>query len=93
MQKNRVPHHGHMSHHVQLESNLTLSGSNADKRIPLTTVEQKRALAALYNALKGVSASESSTAISGHVNAMAQRLKAAGSKAVVLCVLMIRMHN
>ena len=83
--KNRVPHHGHMSHHVQLESNMTLSGANADKRIPLTTVEQKRALAALYNALIGVSASESNTVIAGHVNAMAQKLKAAGSKAVVLC--------
>ncbi len=83
--KNRVPQHGKMSHHVQMESNMTLSGANADKRIPLTTVEQKRALAALYNALNGVSASESSTAISGHINAMAQRLKTAGSRAVVLC--------
>lgn len=83
--KNRVPHHGKMSHHVQLEANMTLSGANADKRIPLSVAEQKRALAALYFALDGRSASESATSIAGHVTSLALRLSVAGSKAVVLC--------
>ena len=82
---NRVPKHGHMSHHVQLESNMTLSGANADKRIPLSTAEIKRALAALYKALNGGSVTESDSSIAGHVNAMAEKLRAVGSKAVVVC--------
>lgn len=82
---NRVPKNGHMSHHVQLESNMTLTGANADKRLPLTSAEIKRALAALYKLLNGASISESDSSISGHVQAMAQKLVAEGSKSVVVC--------
>jgi molybdopterin-containing oxidoreductase family iron-sulfur binding subunit len=31
-----------MSHHIQFESNMTLSGANADKRVPSTPVTQKK---------------------------------------------------
>ena len=50
---------GKMSHHIQLESNMTLSGSNADKRIPLSQHQQKITLAKLYNTLKGQDSSGS----------------------------------
>ena len=30
--KGRIPNHGKMSRHIQFESNMTLTGANADKR-------------------------------------------------------------
>ncbi|MFP2996798.1 TAT-variant-translocated molybdopterin oxidoreductase [Spongiivirga sp. MCCC 1A20706] len=55
--KGRVPHNDHgkgkMSYHAQFEANMTLSGANADNRVPLTPVQQKRALAKIYAALAG----------------------------------------
>ena len=57
--KGRIPKKGHanakMSWHVQLESNMTLSGANADKRIPLTPVAQRQVLAHIYGAITNTS--------------------------------------
>ena len=39
--KNRVPDHGKMSRHIQFESNMSLTGANADKRVPLTPSRTK----------------------------------------------------
>lgn len=44
-----------MSKHIQLESNMSLSGANADKRIPLTITDQKHALVKIYNIITGSS--------------------------------------
>ena len=41
-----------MSKHIQFESNMTLSGANADKRIPVTPSQQKLVLAKLYAYVK-----------------------------------------
>ncbi|WP_421918094.1 4Fe-4S dicluster domain-containing protein [Marinifilum sp.] len=38
-----------MSHHTQIESRLSLTGSNADKRIPVKPSEQNLMIAQLYN--------------------------------------------
>ena len=38
--KGRVPDHGKMSRHIQFESNMSLAGANADKRVPLKPSEQ-----------------------------------------------------
>lgn len=54
--KGRVPKNGKMSRHVQFEANMSLTGANADKRVPLTPSEQKVALAYFYNKLNGGSA-------------------------------------
>ena len=54
--KGRVPSNGKMSRHVQFESNMSLTGANADTRIPLTPAQQKVALAQLYARLNGSSA-------------------------------------
>ncbi|MDO6517457.1 TAT-variant-translocated molybdopterin oxidoreductase [Zobellia uliginosa] len=53
--KGRIPKKGKMSRHVQFEANMTLSGANADKRVPLTPMQQKIALAKLYAELNGSS--------------------------------------
>ena len=51
--KGRIPKEGRMSRHIQFEANMSLSGANADKRIPLTPMLQKVALAQLYAKLNG----------------------------------------
>ena len=54
--KGRVPKNGKMSKHIQFESNMSLTGANADIRIPLTPSQQMIALANLYAKLNGTSA-------------------------------------
>jgi len=53
--KGRVPKNGKMSRHVQFEANMSLTGANADKRVALTPMQQKIALAQLYAKLNGTS--------------------------------------
>ena len=50
---NRNPESGKMSKHYQIESALSLSGSNADERIQIKPSEQSGLLTNLYNALSG----------------------------------------
>ncbi|KOS07660.1 quinol:cytochrome C oxidoreductase [Flavobacterium akiainvivens] len=57
--QNRIPKKTatktYMSKHIQIESNMTLSGANADKRIPLTVTEQKYAVVKIFNIVTGSS--------------------------------------
>ena len=55
--KGRIPDHGKMSRHIQFESNMSLTGANADKRVPLTPSQQRIALAKLYSYVVGGSVS------------------------------------
>ncbi len=64
--KGRIPKNGKMSKHVQFEANMSLTGANADTRVPLTPMQQKIALAQLYAKLNG-------TSISGEIPEYAQR--------------------
>ena len=50
---NRNPKKGKMSRHFQIESNLSLSGSNADVRVVVKPSEQLILLENLYNTLNG----------------------------------------
>jgi len=43
----------YMSKHIQIEGNMSLSGANADKRIPLTVTQQKYAVVKIYNIVTG----------------------------------------
>ena len=52
--KGRIPDDGKMSRHIQFESNMTLSGANADLRVPLTINEKKLVLIEIYRSLFGV---------------------------------------
>jgi len=45
--KGRIPKHGKMSKHFQFEANMSLSGANADVRIPVSPSQQKDVLNAL----------------------------------------------
>jgi len=82
--KGRIPKNGKMSKHIQLESNMSLSGANADKRIPLTVTEQKLALVKIYNIITGNAVSVGSTTADPEVMKAAQQLKAAGSAGVLV---------
>jgi len=83
--KNRIPNQGKMSRHVQFESNMTLSGANADKRIPLTPTQQKLALAKLYSYVVGGSVSGTLPAnIEDAVKKAASQLKKSGSNGVLV---------
>ena len=81
----RIPKNGKMSRHYQMESNMTLSGAAADKRVPMSTVNQKQALVKIYNII-------TNNAIATHLDKeyeavvakAAQQLKAAGSKGVLV---------
>lgn len=83
----RIPKQGKMSRHIQIESNLSLSGSNADKRIPLTVTEQKYALVKIYNVVTGASVSTPAFANKAYEKAVmdaAAELKSKGSRGVLV---------
>ncbi len=83
--KGRVPKDGKMSKHVQFESNMTLTGANADQRIALTPSEQKKALASLFGALNNSSVStDLNDAVKQTIQQIAKTIGEAGSKAVVV---------
>ena len=68
-----------MSRHYQFESALTLTGSNADVRVPVKPSEMGATAVALYNGVTG-SASAGST----QLKKAASELKAAGSRGLVV---------
>ena len=80
----RKPETGNMSYHVQFESNMSLTGANADKRVVLKPSDQVFALLNLYNAITGANVASKATPVDGEVKKMAVELKKSGSKAVVL---------
>ena len=82
--KGRVPKNGKMSKHIQFETNMSLAGANADKRIPMTVADQKLALVKLYSLITGSSVSVAATAADAEVVKAAQQLKAAGSAGVLV---------
>ena len=77
-----------MSRHIQFESGMSLTGSNADVRIPVKPSEEGVALMALYNAISG-STLAGSKALDNKVAAnavaiAAKELTAAKGKALVV---------
>jgi molybdopterin-containing oxidoreductase family iron-sulfur binding subunit len=80
----RKPETGHMSHHVQFEANMSLTGANADVRVVTKPSDQVYALINLYNAITGSSLSSKSTPVDADVKKAAAALQKAGSKAVVV---------
>ena len=81
----RIPKNGKMSRHYQLEANMTLSGAAADKRIPMSTANQKQALVKIYNAITNSAVATSiDKSFDAEVVKVAQQLKAAGAKGVLV---------
>ncbi|WP_029037646.1 TAT-variant-translocated molybdopterin oxidoreductase [Salinimicrobium xinjiangense] len=83
--KGRIPQEGKMSRHIQFESNFSLTGANADKRVPLTLSQQRAALAALHGYVTGGS---STSDLPAHIDdalvKAARQLRKAGRGAVVV---------
>ena len=74
-----------MSKHYQFEANMTLSGANADHRIPTTATQQQFIMAALYGELTNITyPTPLSDAIKKKVKAIAAELKAAGERGIVV---------
>ena len=83
--KTRLPENGKMSRHIQFESNMSLSGANADKRVPVTPAQQRAVLAALYGYVGGGSSNSNLAGkLDDAVVKAAAQLRKAGSKAVVV---------
>ncbi|KFF06845.1 TAT-variant-translocated molybdopterin oxidoreductase [Flavobacterium reichenbachii] len=83
--KGRIPQNGKMSRHFQFESNMTLSGAAADKRVPMTTADQKQALVQIYNIVVGASVPVTLDGkFKAEVVKAAQQLKASGTKGVLV---------
>ncbi|MGE6354099.1 TAT-variant-translocated molybdopterin oxidoreductase [Flavobacterium sp. NPDC079362] len=74
-----------MSRHFQFESNMTLSGAAADKRIPMNAANQKQALVEIYNNITGSSVANSlDSKFKPEVAKAIHDLKLAGSKGVLV---------
>jgi len=83
--KGRIPKNGKMSKHFQFESNMTLSGAAADKRVAMTVAQQKLALLHFYNVIAGGNVTVNlDKKFEGDVNNAAQQLKASGSKGLLV---------
>ena len=83
--KGRIPKNGKMSRHIQFESNFSMAGANADKRVPVTPSQQKAVLSALYGYIvSGSSTSNLPAHIDDAVVKAARQLRKSGSGAVVI---------
>ncbi len=82
--KGRVPKNGKMSKHIQLESNMSLTGANADHRFPMSATKQKIALAKLYGKLNGSNVGGGTSDVDELVDSLAAQIRKAGNKAVVV---------
>ena len=76
----RIPKNGKMSKHIQFEANMTLSGANADNRIPVIPSDQKKVL----DALTGGSTSGLAPNVAKAVNMAKALMLQAGTKAVLV---------
>jgi MoCo/4Fe-4S cofactor protein with predicted Tat translocation signal len=77
-----------MSRHIQFETGMSVTGSNADARIPIKPSEEGPLLISLYNAVSGKSlaggAATGNTAANNAVTLAAKELLAAKGKALVV---------
>ena len=80
----RKPETGKMSYHVQVESNMSLSGANADKRLVAKPSDVVFSLLNLYKEITGNSVASTATPLDVEIKKIAKALKKAGSKAVVM---------
>jgi len=82
--KGRIPTKGKMSKHIQIESNLSLTGANADTRFPVKPSEQVYVLINLYNLVTGNNFPSKETPADEAIVKIAKQLKKVGNKAVVI---------
>ncbi|MGB4970861.1 MAG: 4Fe-4S dicluster domain-containing protein [Saprospiraceae bacterium] len=80
-----------MSHHVQVESHMSLSGSNADNRILVKPSEQGAAIAHLYNEIAtktgatAIATPELNDKAKATIKKLAETLLSQKSKSIIVC--------
>ncbi len=74
-----------MSRHIQIESLLSLTGSNADRRISLKPSQLGLAAISIYNKLTGSSLSTKSTDKDNAISEVAKELASFKGRALVVC--------
>lgn len=74
-----------MSRHIQIESLLTLTGSNADKRVSLKPSQLGLAALSIYNKLTGSSLTTKATEKDTAINEVAKELANYKGRALVVC--------
>ena len=77
--KGRNPKNGKMSQHYQFETNLSLTGANADYRTPIKPSEQEDLLYKVYQGVKGVKVSDK------RISVVVDKLKENKGKSIVVC--------
>lgn len=80
----RVPKQGKMSKHIQFEANMTLSGAAADRRIPMSTAEQKLALVKIFSIITGTPVNIGKLANEAEIVNIAGQLNQSGTKGVLV---------
>ena len=84
----RIPNQNHrkaeMSQHFQFESNMSLTGANADYRIPCTPADQKNILAYIHDRLIGNITGQLSENLKSNADKAIAALKKSGSKGVLV---------
>ena len=80
--QSRIPKDGRMSRHIQFEANMSLSGANADRRVPASPAQQ----AAVLGYITGSKAlSDVPEGIRPAAEQAKRQLEKAGSKGVLVC--------
>ncbi|MBL6607183.1 MAG: TAT-variant-translocated molybdopterin oxidoreductase [Bacteroidetes bacterium] len=80
--QSRIPKDGRMSRHIQFEANMSLSGANADKRVPASPAQQ----AAVLGYITGSKAlSDVPEGIRPAAEQAKRQLEKAGSTGVLVC--------
>jgi len=84
----RIPSHDHgkaeMSQHFQFESNMSLTGANADHRIPCTPADQKNILAYIYDRLIGGTPGKLSEELKSSAEKALSALQKSGTQGVLV---------
>ena len=80
----RKPKAGKMSRHIQFESDMSLTGGNADKRIIVKPSEQIKVIQMLYSAIVQGNSVGNSTPVEDAVQKALVQIKKAGNRAVVV---------
>jgi MoCo/4Fe-4S cofactor protein with predicted Tat translocation signal len=83
--KNRVPKEGKMSKHYQFESLMSLTGANADVRVPIKMSNVGQHLIALYRELGGATPVNGNETAGNSIRQAAAALRGAQGKGLVVC--------
>jgi len=80
----RKPDQKQMSRHIQIETNMSLTGANADDRYAIKPSEQTSALISLYNFITGENQITKKTPIDSQLKSISKELVKAGDNGLVI---------